>query len=376
VFLRGIDFLDTASSGSSLQTSETSVLRKGLQPNPMIMVGNNSLEISEDQAVFFPIAMSLVESGDNNISDSETSRRSVLNTQIGRLPKPNLTDQITVNGVPIDDDNFSNEDILIESPEFTLSIPDVPFGSSLKDFLNIPLKTPGKYQCVVGGYFLLIKFAPGDYIIHFFGDFLTNAGLELDHLEGLYNVRVNKIRTSSIRSTQKFTSQLLSLAKSKFDKGEIMDSEYKKLERIIKDSTTAIEEFSILRNDLSKMSAERKAIKDTFNLMNEIEVNVTKIREYNLLKKLPRSISRQDFYKLLEVNKMANDELKSADLRDQEQNTYQLMLSKSNSVLDAFREGIEQIRIERDYEDYETGNQVLKDTMGQDLYKKSKRIWI
>jgi hypothetical protein len=55
----------------------------------------------------------------------------------------------------------------IVTPIFTSVIPEAPYGTSLKDFLEDSPVHPGSYPALVDGYFVMLKFeVPGSYWIH------------------------------------------------------------------------------------------------------------------------------------------------------------------------------------------------------------------
>ena len=70
IFLRGIDFPDTYYDDNIFRATP----KHGSEPNPMVSVGKECLEIPANGAVFFPTVYYFAESVDNSVPDSETAR--------------------------------------------------------------------------------------------------------------------------------------------------------------------------------------------------------------------------------------------------------------------------------------------------------------
>lgn len=74
--------------------------------------------------------------------------------------------QLTINTAPVALGGMAMRNFRIVTPVFTAVVPDVPMGESIKDFLeDSPIK-PGSYPAVVEGYFVMLRFIPGNYWIH------------------------------------------------------------------------------------------------------------------------------------------------------------------------------------------------------------------
>lgn len=82
--------------------------------------------------------------------DPPSERQLTINTQSLKLP-PRL----------------EMYDFRIVTPIFTSVIPEAPYGTSIKDFLEDAPVQPGSYPAMVDGYFVMLKFEePGSYWIH------------------------------------------------------------------------------------------------------------------------------------------------------------------------------------------------------------------
>ena len=119
----------------------------------IVMVGNESLEISADQRVLVPIITA------NYVSDNSESPEwmyGMVRSHISSGDNPPVVEQLRINGDPIKlfdpkDMDFSNYEI--ETPLFMLSIPESSSGKSLKDHMEVPMQTPGLFSSVTRGYF-------------------------------------------------------------------------------------------------------------------------------------------------------------------------------------------------------------------------------
>lgn len=138
---------------------------------PNIRVGCDRLQIFEDQAVFVPIIVSysystsqsqdwgwmqdfcgmIIDNGDN----PPALQQLAINKQELRLPE-DLGNDFT---------NFR-----ISSPIFTAVVPEAPYGTSVKDFLEEGSISPGSYPAVIAGYFVMLKFPAREasYWVHSF----------------------------------------------------------------------------------------------------------------------------------------------------------------------------------------------------------------
>jgi hypothetical protein len=138
------------------------VFLRGMAGEGVIMVGNDSLEISESQRVLLPMitATAIAESGENSQSLYELVRSDIDN---GENPpdKSNVkidNADLTVRG-GLDEYRF-------ETRVFQLDIPSSPYGQSLADYVVPPIKTRDTNSpCVTAGYFVLLKLDPGQHFI-------------------------------------------------------------------------------------------------------------------------------------------------------------------------------------------------------------------
>ena len=133
------------------------VFLKGLLPSltkgeGVIMVGKDSLEISENQRVLVPLITSTVvaESGESSQTLYELARADIDN---GDNPPAQ-------NQVKIDNKDFKEplDEYRFETRVFQLNIPSSPAGQSLADYVVPAIKTRDTYlPCVTAGYFVLLK---------------------------------------------------------------------------------------------------------------------------------------------------------------------------------------------------------------------------
>jgi hypothetical protein len=81
---------------------------------------------------------------------------------------PPDTIQLTINNEPITlPSGLSTlSEYRIRTPIFTALIPDSPYGTSLKDFLEEGQIPPGSHPIMVDGYFVMLQLKQGRYWVH------------------------------------------------------------------------------------------------------------------------------------------------------------------------------------------------------------------
>lgn len=161
VFLRSFPFpTSNARNSTGLDqlnsTNEMIGQRKGkmYMNNPNVMAGADRLQITEDQAVMFPIInayyIATEPFADLGYMHSYTG------PAIDHGDNPPEAKQIQINkkdfAPGIDMKHFR-----IVTSVFTAVVPDADYGDSLKDFLEVPIPA-GNYPAVVEGYFVLLTF--------------------------------------------------------------------------------------------------------------------------------------------------------------------------------------------------------------------------
>jgi hypothetical protein len=131
------------------------------------MTGQRQLKIFEGTAIFIPITVSYNAIGckfEGEIIEDEIQLRNVVNVDVDHVRslyatiKSNKSSK-SVNLVP------NLESYRVESPLFKLQ---VPRNSALNDLVDEPL-TPGSYDAVTAGYFVLLKQLPPAYYNIVFG---------------------------------------------------------------------------------------------------------------------------------------------------------------------------------------------------------------
>jgi hypothetical protein len=128
--------------------------------DPNVRTDGDKLQIFSDQAVFVPIIVSyklastpyidwgylqdytglLIDNGDNPPDESQLS---IYNKKDSKQP------------IKLD---LDMQKFRITTPVFTAIVPDAPYGTSIKDFLEEHAVPPGTYQAMVDGYFVMVKF--------------------------------------------------------------------------------------------------------------------------------------------------------------------------------------------------------------------------
>jgi hypothetical protein len=133
--------------------------------DPNIRIGSDKLQIFEDQAVLCPIIIAY------ELASAPYRDWGTLQDYTGLLidngDNPPDPRQLTINnteiGLPLEMEEFR-----ITTPIFTAVIPDAPYGTSIKDFLEEGPIAPGRYQAMLDGYFVMFKLpsSPTSYWVH------------------------------------------------------------------------------------------------------------------------------------------------------------------------------------------------------------------
>jgi hypothetical protein len=132
----------------------------GRYPNePIVMVGDESLEITEDQRIFVPVITATFIA---NEGESPEWMYGTARSNISAGDDPPATIQLRINGAPIKIEIEATPQthfgaFEFETPIYTLHIPDSSAGPSLKDQVEMRLDTPGYFPAVSRGYFVMLK---------------------------------------------------------------------------------------------------------------------------------------------------------------------------------------------------------------------------
>ena len=132
---------------------------------PNVRLGGDRLQIFVDQAVLLPILTGYAESSKPN--EDWGVMQDYTGAVIDNGDNPPRNEWVTIDGEPIKL-TLGWENFRVVTPVFTAVVPDAPLGRSLKDHLEMPI-APGNYPVIVEGYFLLLKFNPGLYLVHSMG---------------------------------------------------------------------------------------------------------------------------------------------------------------------------------------------------------------
>jgi hypothetical protein len=253
---------------------------------PNVMVGDDRLSIFSDQFLFVPVIFAYWASADP--AESEISLHDRARVDIDNGDNPPDTRQVTIDGAEInlidkDGQKYYMADFRIESPLFPLSVPDTEDGTSLKDYIEYPL-TPGENRAVTMGYFLLLKFEAGDYIIHSYARGRTTEHGRYNE-EFLYQVKVLDANLrpspSQLRVLEpKSTSYLLAKLDDKSNKQEITRDEFTELKNIVNMSRyfnerTVLEvrlDQKLLRAEITPEEA-KKLRKTLHDHESDVEIN-------------------------------------------------------------------------------------------------------
>jgi hypothetical protein len=119
-----------------------------------IRVEKDRLRMSLDQALLCPMMACYIDVRHHTNAETHEKRlskvfRLVIN---GDYPPDQKQFSIEGNSFPI-----SLEEFLVVTPEFKLHVPSPTYENTLGSILDVPLIFEGDWDCVVGGYYVLIK---------------------------------------------------------------------------------------------------------------------------------------------------------------------------------------------------------------------------
>jgi hypothetical protein len=215
------------------------VFLKGLSPSlakneGVIMVGNDSLEISENQRVMLPLITSTVvaESGESSQTLYELARSDIDNGE-----NPPEQDHVRIDNSKF---NESLERYRFETRVFQLNIPSSLSGQSLADYVVPTISTRDtNLPCVTAGYFVLLQLTPGEHTI-FSSVYGSRDQTGLYRASLLYHIVVEAQRgritqeapptpTFSKSVTNQLRANFIAALRKKRIKGDISDSEFDSL---------------------------------------------------------------------------------------------------------------------------------------------------
>lgn len=140
------------------------IFLRGFKGEGVIMVGNDSLEISASQRVLLPIitATAVAESGESSQSLYELVRSDIDNGE-----NPPARGHVKIDNADLAVPGGRNLDkYRFETRVFQLDIPSSPYGQSLADYVVPAIKTRDtSLSCVTAGYFVLLELDQGEHVI-------------------------------------------------------------------------------------------------------------------------------------------------------------------------------------------------------------------
>jgi len=154
VFLRGVSF------GTSPD--------QGYVGGPVVNAGDNALNISKKQAVFFCNITTNTEAIDEREEYSEAELRAHCIVDLNQSTIPDAQ-QILIDGNPINLPTGSDcSEFRTITREFILKVPDSTYGRTIAPFMDVQL-SPSEYRCVASAYCFLIRFEPGRHTLYSVG---------------------------------------------------------------------------------------------------------------------------------------------------------------------------------------------------------------
>jgi hypothetical protein len=239
IFLRGIDFPESPETTAKI----------GYSGQPAIMVGTRSLNITTDQYLFLPVIVTMVTDIDDHAKTSQ--ERSYLIWRDNREgDNPPSTEQILIDNKPLtlkkeQRDEKSGQEIdlsafLTWTKDFTLHVPNVSYSRSLKDYLDIPMTTPGDRQAMAAGFCILFKFKDADPKPHslIFQARGIRGSFGQYFASGVYTIYVSHPATTALPAlptplSQTVAQRMLRVLDNRKQKNEILDDEYVNLKKSI-----------------------------------------------------------------------------------------------------------------------------------------------
>jgi hypothetical protein len=238
-FIKLSEGTTTRSTGSSPSDPNSSAPTWYVN-EPTIRIGSDRLQIFDDQAVFVPVGVAY------NIATVPYMDWGYMQDDLGlRIDSgdnPPDPIQITIDNEPINLDSLKT--FRIRTPIFTVVVPDAPYGTSLKDFLEEGQIPPASYPAMVDGYFVMLsELSVGTHWIHSW----WGAGREVRgpyFSELLYQIEV-KQRPAAFthgRITTMFSAQfigvILLLAKRMNREGLLTDADLSTIDSILQNVPT------------------------------------------------------------------------------------------------------------------------------------------
>jgi hypothetical protein len=160
---QGIIGPDSSSGSFSADT----VYNPSYVNDPNIRIGSDRLQIFLDQVIFIPIIVAYSFASIEPGKDwGRMQDFTGLTIDYGDDP-PN-ENQLTINNEDLKlPARLNMEQFRIVTPIFTAVLPEAPYGTSIRDFLEDAPVQPGSYPALVEGYFVILKFTePGSYWVH------------------------------------------------------------------------------------------------------------------------------------------------------------------------------------------------------------------
>ena len=171
VFLRTVGVPNSVNKSKGLedgdienQYSDDPNFPKSYSNDPNVRIGAEKIQIYEDQAVLWPLIVATEIARKPYFDYGYMQDFTGLTIDYGDNPPD--PDQYTING-DIIRPAIDIRDHRILTPIFTVVVPETEYGRSAKDFLQEAIP-PSHYPALVEGYFLLVKFEPGNYLVHSF----------------------------------------------------------------------------------------------------------------------------------------------------------------------------------------------------------------
>jgi hypothetical protein len=207
--------------------------------DPNIRIGGDRLQIYKNQALLVPLIVAY------ELATTPEKDWGVLHEfnglTIDNGDNPPEPTQLKIDNVAVNINKDKMTDFRICTSIFSAIIPDVEYGRSIKDFLEVKV-SPGIYQAMVEGYFVLLRF--NEVGTHWIRSFAT-GGRELGGVyfsDLFYEVEVEEKKTlprSSKRMPPRNARILSQTFYDKWKSGELTEVEIDQIKKILRSDSQA-----------------------------------------------------------------------------------------------------------------------------------------
>jgi hypothetical protein len=244
------------------------------QNEPLVVIGNDSLEITAEQGILIPIITSTIIA--DEFESPEWMYGKVRNDIRHGDDPPNL-ENIRINGEKLvlrtKDQTYENLELFeFETPVYSLHLPDAADGPSLKGQVEMPSQSSGYFPAVTRGYFVILMPTPNqEYYIECRG---TGAQTPRGpyHVSFFYHIFVNKNkqRNGSSSPPRRLRKNIAIAARDKNKRGELHPDEWKMIRKYLEIEGETDEEIDEFINRLKNVESTVDRVEQSINNVKQI----------------------------------------------------------------------------------------------------------